>query len=226
MIPNKDCRNTVFIFVYIWRMKIKLQFGILVVLLVFLGTYLEQTTVSNQQIVIQFSDTDISSKDAENTIEIVKKQLQSIGVTNIQIGQHESGKLKITYYSGADVERIQNILSKEDGFKFAHQSSSRTSKDLPDNRNVKNYELNISEIHNSSHINWDFEGIQIVELNQKSDRYDNPKVNTSGDQLNTEHHNTIVNVAIKENRTVTIAQDKISYKIPEVRAGPTCNGII
>ncbi|WP_296317223.1 hypothetical protein [Winogradskyella sp. UBA3174] len=209
-------------------MKIKLQFGVLVVLLVFLGTCLEQTTVPNQQIVIQFSDANISSEDAENTIEIVKKQLQSIGVTNIQIGQHESGKLKITYYSRADVERIQTILSKEDSFKFAHQSSSSTSKDLPDNRNVKNYELDISEIHNNnnSHINWGFEGIQIVELNQKSDRNDNPKVNTSGYQLNTEHRNTIVNVAIKENSTVAIALAKISYKIPEVRAGPAFNGIV
>ena len=207
-------------------MKIKLQLAILVALLVFLGTYLEQTTVTNQQIVIQFSDTDISSEDAENTIEIVKKQLQSLGVTNIQIGQHESGKLKITYYSGAAIERIQSILSKEDGFKFDYESENNSSNDLPDNRNLKNYELNISEIHNNSNINWDFEGIQIVELNQKSDRYDNPKVNTSTEQLNTEYRNSIVNVAIKVNNTVALALDKISYKIPEVRAGPTCHGII
>ncbi len=207
-------------------MKIKLQLAILVALLVFLGTYLEQTTVTNQQIVIQFSDTDISSEDAEDTIEIVKKQLQGLGVTNIQIGQHQSGKLKITYYSGAAIERIQSILSKEDGFKFDYESENNSSNDLPDNTNPKNYELNISEIHNNSNINWDFEGIQIVELNQKSDRNDIPKVNTSTKQLNTEYRNSIVNVAIKVNNTVALALDKISYKIPEVRAGPTCHGII
>jgi preprotein translocase subunit SecD len=206
--------------------KIKLQLAILVALLVFLGTYLEQTTLSNQQIVIQFSDTDISSEDAENTIEIVKKQLQRLGVTNIQIGQHESGKLKITYYSVTAIERIQSILSKEDGFKFDYQSEHNNSNDLPDNRNLKNYELNISEIHNNSNINWDFEGIQITELNQKSDRYDSPKVNTFAEHLNTEYSNSLVNVATKVNNTVALARDKIAYKIPDVRAGPTYKGII
>lgn len=196
------------------------------VLLVFLGTYLEQSTVPNQQIVIQFSDTDISSEDAESTIEIVKKQLQSLGVTNIKIGQHESGILKITYYSVAPIDRIQNILSKEDGYKFDYESENNNSNHLPSKRNSKNYELNISEIQSNKCVNWGFEGIQIVELNQKSDRYDNPKVNSYTKELNTEHHNGLVNVAIKTNNTIAIALDKIAYKIPEGRAGPTSNGII
>ncbi len=202
-------------------MKIKLQFGLFIVFLSFLGTYLEENTVPNQQIVIQFSDTNISSKDAENTIKVVKQQLQSIGVSHIQIGEHEDGQLKITYYSDAEVERIQNILSKEEGFKFAYESGSNNSDDFPENRSVNDYKLNISEIQNSSDTNWDFEGIQIVEFNQKSDRFDNSKVNTSGENLNRTHSNSIVKIAIQVNSAVTIAIDNRSRKIPEVRAGPS-----
>ena len=207
-------------------MKIKLQFGIFVTLLAFLGTYLEQTTVPNQQIVIQFSDANISSEDTENTIEIVKKQLQSIGVTHITIGQREDGKLKITYFSNADVERIQNILSNEDRFKFAYNSGDNSSNDFPKNRNVKDYELNISEIKNSSDVNWNFEGIQITELNQKSDRFYNPKVKASDEKFNSEQSNSIVNVVIKVNKTVALAIDNISHIIPEVRAGPSIREFI
>jgi preprotein translocase subunit SecD len=202
-------------------MKFKLQFGVFLLLLAFLGAYLEEATVPNQQIVIQFSDANISSTDAGNTIEIVKKQLQSIGVTHIQIGQHQDGKLKITYYSDADVERIQNILSTEKDFKFAYGADQNNSNDFPENRNVKDYELNISEIQNSGETSCDFEGIQITELNQKSDCFYNPKVNVSSSLLNTEHSNNRVKVAIHVNDGIAI--DCITYKIPEVRAGP-CKG--
>ena len=201
-------------------MKIKMQIGVIVILLAFLGTYIEQITIPNQQIVIQFSDTNISSENAENTIETVRQQLQSIGVTHIQIGEHEGGQLKITYYSDAKVERIQNILSKEEGFKFAYGPDHSNSNDFPENRSVKDYELNISEIQNNSNTNWDFEGIQIVELNQKSDRFDNLKVNTTGERINTKQSNSIVKVAMQINNSVATAIDNISYKIPEVRAGP------
>ena len=207
-------------------MKIKLQLGILVILLAFLGTFLEQTTVPNQQIVIQFSNPNISFKDADRAIEIVKKQLQGIGVTNIKIGQYESGKLRITYYSIADIGRIQNILSNgDDGFKFDYESETN-SDDLPETKDLTDFELNISEIHSQSDMNWDFEGIQIVERNQKSDRYDNPKINTSTEQLISEHCNRLVDVVIKVNKTASLERDNVFCIIPEVRAGPTYSGII
>lgn len=200
-------------------MKIKLQLGIIVMLFVFLGTYVEQTIVPNQQIVIQFSDTNISSEDAENTIEAVKKQLQNIGVCYINIEQHEDGKLRITYYSDTDVNLIQNILSQEDGFKFAYQTNQNNSSDLPENRN--DYELNISEIQNGGDTNWDFDGIQVTELNQKTDRFNNPTDKLSGENRSLGNYNVKAKVAIQVNGTVALAIDNISYIIPEVRAGPS-----
>ena len=207
-------------------MKIKLHLGVLAILLAFLGTFIEQATVPNQQIVIQFSNANISSEDADQAIEVVRERLQRIGVTNIKIGQHQNGKLRITYHSPSDIERIQNMLSEgDDGFRFDYESETNNNS-LPVNRNLENYELNISEIHGQSDVNWDFEGIQIAEINQKSDRFSNPKVNTSFGPQHTVQHNSIVKIAIKENRAVLLARDRIAYKIPEVRAGPTYNGLI
>ncbi len=207
-------------------MKTRLHFGILVILLAFLGTYLEQRTLPNQQIVIQFSDKDIAEEDAESAIEIVKKRLQSIGVEHIKIAHYNNGQLKITYYSDSDVERIQNILSKEEGFKFPYESENKRSPNFPKNKSIKDYELNISEIQNSSNINWDFERTSVVELNQKSDHSFNPKVTSSGEHINHDPSNSEINFALKVNTSVAKAMDRISYEIPEVRAGPPSNGII
>lgn len=207
-------------------MKTKLHFGILVLLLAFLGTYLEQTTVPNQQIVVQFSDNDISSEASENAIEVIQNRLQIIGVEAIEIGRNEDGQLKITYYSDTDVEFIQTILSKEEGLKFAFKSGEKNTTDAPENKNVKDYELNISEIQNSNHTNWDFERTELVELNQKSDHSHNLKVKSSGAQINSEQSNIVKKLALKVNNSLVLIIDNLSYKIPEVRAGPSNHGII
>lgn len=202
-------------------MKTKLYFGIIAVLIAFLGTFIEQPTIPNQQIVIQFSDKANTEQDTENAIEAIQKQLQNIGVTQIQIGQNEDGQLRITYHSDADVEYIQNILFNVDDFKVAYEASQNHSNNFPKDKSVKDYQLNISEIKTSSDINWDFEGTQVTEINQKTDHSNNLKVNYSGKQINIKRSNEIINVAVIVNTTVAIAINHLSYKIPEVRAGPT-----
>ncbi|EDP72024.1 hypothetical protein FBALC1_13022 [Flavobacteriales bacterium ALC-1] len=198
-----------------------MHLGIIILLLAFFGRYIEESSVPNQQIVIQFSDKDVAKEDANNAIEIVKKQLEIIGAKQIQIVQNDNGQLKITYYSDSDVKRIQNILSQEEGYKFAYNSKEKSSTNFPKEKSGKDYELNISEIQNNNDSNWDFERTEVVELNQKSEHSYNPKVNTSGELQNTEHNNSIVKVALQVNKSVVIVTDNTSYKIPEVRAGPT-----
>ena len=183
---------------------------------------MEQSTEPNQQIVIQFSNEDVSEEAAERTIEAIYKRLQGVDAEHIQIGQNENGQLKITYYSTTDVEHIQDILSKDENFKFAYSSDRQSSTDFPLDKTGKDYELNISEIQNNSDINWNFERTEVVELNQKSEHSFYPKVNASSEQLNTEHNNnSIIKVAIKINNAIATEIDNISYIIPEVRAGPS-----
>lgn len=202
-------------------MKTKLQFGILVILLTFLVTFLEQTTIPNQQIVIQFSDQAITTEDTENALETIQDKLQGIGATQIQIGQTEGGQLRITYHSDVAVEHIQKVLFNVEEFKIAYESSQKHSNNFPENKSTKDYELNISEIKTSTNVNWNFEGTQVAEINQKTDHSNQLKVNYSGQQINTKQSNKIINVAVLTTNTVAIAIDNSSYKIPEVRAGPT-----
>ncbi len=209
-----------FIF-YICGMRSKLHFGILIILLAFLGRYIETSVAPNQQIVVQFSDAEITENDAHKTIEAIQLKLQAIGVERIQIGQDQNGQLKITYYSNADVEQIQSILSDDTSFNIAHNSNKDHSNNLPKHNNLKDYQLNISEIQESGQpTHWDFEGVEVVELNQKSDRFNNLKVDTSFPNIEMELTNLWVKVALRTNITTTLLVDNHSYKIPEVRAGP------
>jgi hypothetical protein len=65
--------------------KVKLHIGFLILILTFLGVASQQQTVANQEIILQFTDVDVSSNEAQNTIAIVKLQLQDIGADNIQV---------------------------------------------------------------------------------------------------------------------------------------------
>ena len=172
---EKDCRNTVFIFFYICRMKSKLHFGLLIMLMAFLGRYMQTTVVPNQQIVIQFSHTNISKDDAQNAIEEIQLKLYKIGVEDIKIGQDQNGQLKISYYSNAEIQHIKDVLSSEDSLKLSHNASDENSNNLPENDNLIDYELNISEIQKSNDNTLGFESVEVTEISHKSDRFNNSK---------------------------------------------------
>lgn len=202
-------------------MKTKLHFGILALLLAFLGTFLEQKKTPNQQIVIQFSDKEITSQDTENAIEDIQKKLQSIGVSQIQIGQNKEGQLRITYHSEADVAHIKNVLFNVEDFNIAYNSHQNSSTNFPEDKTVKDYELNISEIKSSSDSISALKGIQVAEVNPKTDHSNQIQVHFSGKPINYKQSNSVIKVAISVNNSVAIALDNLTYKIPEVRAGPT-----
>lgn len=201
-------------------MKTKLHLAILVVILAFLGTFMDQKTVPNQQIVVQFLDKSVSLEDSEEAIESIQYKLQSIGVTHIQIGQNRDGQLRITYHSDSDVSHIQDVLFKGNDFDIAYQSSQQQSDNFPREREANDYELNISEIKSGTDVNWDFEGTQVTEVNQKTDHSNQLQVNNSGKPFSVKPVNSIINVAVAANNTVVNAINQLSYEIPEVRAGP------
>ena len=201
-------------------MKSKLHFGILIVLLTLIVRFLETPAVPNQQIVIQFSDTEISDNVAEQTIEAIRTKLHIIGVEQIKVGQDGEGRLKITYFSTTEVEDIQNILSGHEDLLLTYGIEGESSHQDPIKQSTETYKLDVSEIQDSKNsTDWDFDGVQVVEHNQKSDRFTNPKKSNSG------HHNH--SIQISEGLKVTfnaIHKDLIKthclYSFPEVRAGP------
>ncbi|WP_299111603.1 hypothetical protein [uncultured Winogradskyella sp.] len=201
-------------------MKTKLHFGLITVLLAFLVTFLEPNTVPNQQIVIQFSNDTITIADTEDTIEAIQNKLQSIGVTQIQIGQSKTGQLRITYFSEEDVADIQKALFNAEDFQVAYSPSVQSSKDFPNVPKVKDYELNVSEIKTSTSNTWDFEGTEVATFNPKSDHSNTLKVHNSGNQVSSELNNHVINTIVEAYKVAAIVSNNSSYKIPEVRAGP------
>ena len=143
----------------------------------------------------------------------------------MQIGCDAQGQLKITYYSESDVELIQNLLLQEN-FKVSFNSNQDKSSNPSEQKVVKDYELNISEIQKDTHNDWGFEGTEVVEFNQKTDHPHNDfKVKAFAKYINTSH-TIFENTTETEMYAVVIISNNNTHKIPEVRAGPNAARII
>ena len=103
-------------------MKPKWYLSTFILIVAFLGASLQQFSVPNQEIVLQFEDQEISLVETENAITNIKKQLQDIGVEKIQVYKSDNGVLKISYFSEIDVVSIKKIFSKEKALKLSYSS--------------------------------------------------------------------------------------------------------
>ena len=77
-------------------MSAKWYISTLFLIFTYLGVFHEQVSVPNQEIVLEFVDTEINQGDVEHTIDDLRAKLVKIGVTNIQIQETQSGTLKIS----------------------------------------------------------------------------------------------------------------------------------
>jgi len=206
-------------------MKAKWYLGTFIVVLTLLGASLQQFSVPNQEIVVQFANDKVATFETQNTIAIVKKQLQNIGVDNIQIHEGDNGSLKITYYSNIDVAAIKKIFSKKElelGFTSIYPQEKPAN--LPSNKNSSTYKLDVFEIQKSNNNDWDFNGYAL-EVLPENDRYFKPKVYFSYFEIDVRKKNRIEKTAYLAHRNISISIDKSSHNIPEVRAGPVTNVI-
>ena len=197
-------------------MKTKLHLGLFIVLFVIIGRKVDGNIVPNQQIIVKFSN--LETLDVAQTIEKVKVQLRKIGVSNIKTEKDQSGFLKITYYSASSINEVQEFFLKQTEFKLIYEFGNKKLNHLPQKSSDKNYEFNISKILKTPDNSGDFNGIEVVEHHQKSDRFQKNKVY----EIVCLHNYT--NLALKYNllfinKSIALT-NKYSYKIPEVRAGP------
>lgn len=202
-------------------MKAKWYLGTFIAVLTLFGASLQQFSVPNQEIVVQFDNEEITLFDTQNTIAIVKKQLQNIGVENIQVYKGDNGKLKITYNSTIDVASIKKILSEEKELKLSYSSlfDKDGSSKLPSDKDSNKYQLDVFEIQKSNDNKEDFNGL-VIELLSENDRFFNPDVYFSNIQYQVKVKNGIEKVAYVIYSTISIEIDNSSHNIPEVRAGP------
>lgn len=210
------------LFFYIWRMNSRRYIGALIIVLTFLGVvYQQQNTLPNQEIVLQFTDVEVTSVETQNTIALVKEQLQNLGADNIQVKKTEEGTLKITYYSATNVSYIKRSLSEENVLTLDGNldNQDREPSNLPIENSSISYNLNVYEIQNGNDTDWNFVENSILQIKSDNERLLNPNVFVSVIELDDKEENSY-KVAYKISRNIALAIDNMSHNIPEVRAGP------
>lgn len=181
-----------------------------------------QNTMPNQEIVLQFTNQDVSLTEAKHTIAIVEQQLQRIGVGDIHVSEQEDGKLVITYYSNTTVEVIKKLLSSQKELALGFVASDKGNKppSLPSENDGIGYDLNVYEIHDGQNSVSDLGGKCAVELKTGQLRFLNPHFYIPSDDFATQNIDHTLKVAYTFQRYSAIVKNNRSHKIPEVRAGP------
>jgi len=214
-------------------MKTKWRFSTFIIILTVLGISLQQFSVPNQEIVVQFANDEVGLIETQNTIAIVKKQLQQVGVKNIKVHKGENGELKISYFSDIDVASIKKIFStrmpleasaeeqeKELKLGFASVFNEEEPTNFPLDKNTNRYKLDVFEIQKSNDAELDLNGLAL-EINPENDRYFSPEVYFSNNEIDVWNKNKVEKVAYLIGRTIEKSIDNSSHNIPEVRAGPS-----
>ncbi|MEJ6791573.1 MAG: hypothetical protein QNK89_02230 [Lacinutrix sp.] len=196
-------------------MKAKWYFGALIIILTLFGASQENLIVPNQEVVLKFSGDGISANQVQLTIANVKLQLETIGVSNVDIREEANGRLVISYFSDTTVAKVKNILLDKTAIDFASKENSPL--EFP---TEQTYNLDVFEITKTGETGFGSTGKLFFELKQDYDRFSNPNVPVFAAVINSNKKNSEVYVAYKQHKTIATAINNIPHKIPEGRAGP------
>ena len=218
------CLKTVAIqslFFYIWRVNCKWYIPLLLIALAFVGVSWEQSTLPNQEIVVQFHTNSVSEVEAKQAISNITSQLKSIGVEDFQISEIQNGTLKVTYYSAKDIAIIKNLFAAPIHFQSCSTAGGNTDvpAEFPSAENPNAYQVNVLKIQKDSRIDLGFQGLP-VEIKSTTDQYLNPIMSLGVPEATFSFKKCFGNVAFKNYRSISLLIDTASHKIPEVRAGP------
>ncbi len=210
------------LFFYICSMMKKRCFGILTSVLALLVIVQQHTIVSNPEIVLEFVNIEINSPEAQNAITIIEQQLHAIGAKNTKVSKgFKKGKLKITYYGDTDIAYIKKALSHEKDASIAFLLQDQGENNLPKKEELQDFKLNIYEVQKASDFSSDFIVNTTLKLKKSQDKQ------TKFDSYSStfaSSNNDICKLVIKRTQKITayneIPATRISYQIPEVRAGP------
>ena len=206
-------------------MQLKRYISAIIFILSFLAVISQQEfNVPNQEIVLEFNHGEVTSSQAESTVAHIKQQLQVLGASQIKVQQTVSGKLKITYYSDADVASIKQTFAKDLERNLDSNVFSKTNNqtELPSKVPSIAYNLDVFEIQNANNSGWDLDGKCVLTTDTKSDRFSDPNVFFFIEVVKVSLEDNTVKTAYKVRRNVSISTENNLHKIPEGRAGPTC----
>lgn len=200
---------------YFWRMKAKWYISTLFLLFIYFGTFHEQVTIPNQEIVLEFTDAKVNQRDVKNTIADVREKLLEIGVSNIKIQETKGSTLKISYYSAIHIDNIKEALLEENQLALNQEPEDKEE----DNNTSLDYKIDVYELTDKT------------DISKHNDQFvfDN-KYNSDRSTINHNYGFAKSSKNLKANQLFKIAynayknnpfiKDYTSHKEPEVRAGP------
>lgn len=201
-------------------MKNKWFISAFIFALAIVGISLEQASVPNQEIVLQFTDVEVTLDETEEAISLIKSQLEALDVANIQIQKSGNGALKITYYSDIHVSEIKKIVLKKRDVTVNQTlyTPAEDDSELPLKEEVISYQIDVHEIRK----NVDIVGSSGNVLEPKSEiiRFFTPDVYAPVSKQKGVEKNKAEKLAYTIHSKNAIAIEDSSCHIPEVRAGP------
>ena len=200
-------------------MKLKWYVGILLLVFTVFGIVQENTTVPNQEIVLEFVDVKIAKKDIDNTISFVKEKLQNAGAKNIEVHETKNGVLKISYYSLENIDAIKETLSINNALALNNQPKHK-DKNYPSSEKTSNYNIDVYELDNHHTELSNVDGNAVLEIKYDVQRYSTPQNYASLEKISTHKVNQLFKTAYRFNKSLLIIKDNTSNYKPEVRAGP------
>lgn len=202
-------------------MKAKWCISAIIFILTLFGVVNQQQMVlPNQEIVLQFTDVELSSEAAQITIAKLKSQLQAIGVDNLKLEEGVNGQLKITYYSDADVASIQKKLSKIKIIALDYDLNAEGHSKIPHENIEISYNLDVYEIQKTNDFLSDIDTKFVLEPKFKNDRSSSSNFDISFIDIQFNNQGELVKVAYKVSQNISIEISEALHIIPEVRAGP------
>ncbi|WP_299229644.1 hypothetical protein [uncultured Psychroserpens sp.] len=208
-------------------MKSRWYISTLIITLALLGGIAnqQQSTLPNQQIVLQFTTGQITLDEAQHAIAEVKQQLKLVGVDDVEVDEYLDGQLIIRYYSDTDVASIKKILSNQIALGLSDLSNQNTDipDDFPSEEKSIAYNVDVYEIQNEQGSTSDIAGKLGLEQKAENNRFSNPNQYFTNKDAIVEDLNALEQGVGKFRKRIEITIDNNSYKIPEVRAGPNSN---
>lgn len=184
------------------------------ILFILFGAFQEKGSTPNQEIVLEFVNTNINKQEIKNTISDVKEKLLKVGVENILIIETKERKLKISYFCTLNVDKVKQALEKEDLLSYNNQKENK------DNKSSSNkYKIDIHQLNNGTYIS-SLDDTFIFEIKYNSDRFSTKNLTASLKNLEINGVNKLHKTAFRISRNDPFTKDHTSYKEPEVRAGP------
>ena len=198
-------------------MKIKLQFLGIILILGLTVHQLDKNLVPNQQIIIEFTDSNYENES--KVLTRFKKDLKHLGVSNLSIKKLNSGVLLFTYYSNVKITTVQKVINTSVNNNL-YISNNNPHQQHPENQKVT------FKIQHLDEDGLPIKGLSdhaIVETSVKANRLDT-KLNDFQCSGFIHTKNFFLNYkSLQNNNCKDLSYTfQLNYNLPEVRAGPYC----